>query len=135
MINILILLLLLILASYTDWKKKIVPNEIILIGLGIGFLLNVNNFGFMLVNFFLGAGIFIGLWKLGGFGGGDSKIFLMITLFFESILQTLSLFVLTGIIFVFYNIITRKQEKRLVPFILTALILQIILYILLGTIY
>jgi len=130
-INTLILVFIILIATYTDIKTKEVPNKLIVIGLGIAFLLNINNLIPFTINLIIGITIFYSLWKIGGFGAGDSKIFILVTIFQQNIINTMFLFVLTGIIFISYNMITKTNEKRLLPFILIGLIIQITLYILL----
>ena len=80
-IRIAILLLFLIITSYTDIKERIVPDKLVYAFIAIGLLLNLYEQDFFSIG--LGAAIFIlGLaaYYTGVFGGGDIKAFAGIVL-------------------------------------------------------
>ncbi len=81
------LLLLLLIASITDWRKGIIPNSLILVGAVLGIAEHVIFQGIMsgLMISLVGGAMWFAIgwlfWSIGKFGGGDVKLFAMIATF------------------------------------------------------
>jgi Flp pilus assembly protein protease CpaA len=130
-INDLILLTILFAAAYTDLKTKEVPHILFIIGFGLALILNLNNLFSFTTYLFFSIVLMYTLWKIGGFGGADAKIFILLFVFLQSI-EPLIVFVITGFLFVPYVYLIDSKEKRLIPFVFVAFLIKIILFILLN---
>lgn len=97
----LLVLLFLICSSYTDIKKRIVSNKLVLLFLVIGiiskiieciFLHSFNIFLISIYSFLICFIVLYILWNLGVFSAGDVKVFLVVSIFIPSNLVFLNIF-------------------------------------------
>lgn len=77
--NVVILIVLILLSSYFDSAKKVIPNFLVMPAIIIGLFLSILMSGvegikFSVLGFMTGLGIFIIPFVLGGMGGGDVKL-------------------------------------------------------------
>ena len=85
----LILLVLLLIAVYTDMKKTIISNRLIVAGLLIGFLFRISEKGcmgvfFFLVNISIPVILLYLLFQMHALGAGDIKLFSMLGAFIST---------------------------------------------------
>lgn len=93
--------LFLLIASYSDLKKREISNKLILFFLVYGILYNLifalvfKNYGLLLTllySLLISIIVFITLWKLGVIAGGDTKLFIAISALLPTMQNTLHLF-------------------------------------------
>ncbi|MDD3178394.1 MAG: A24 family peptidase [Candidatus ainarchaeum sp.] len=95
-----IVLFFLIISSYTDFKKRIVLNKVVLFFLILGILFKIlesvlfssfNILLFSILSFIICFIIFYILWSIGVFSAGDVKVFLVISIFIPNNLVFLNI--------------------------------------------
>ena len=112
------LLLLLLVCSYTDLKKRKIYNKVILLGVIIGLVGNIYFQGvsaglpFALKGFFLGIGLLIIPFISGGLGAGDVKLLGVVGIY-KGVEFTFYAFLLSALWGGLFSVIILVKQKRL----------------------
>ena len=110
-LKIIILISLLIAASYTDIKYRKIPNELVIVGTVIGLILIGS-----LKAFFIQIFIFLFLFMLSALhimGAGDIKLWMMITVY-TGFYQSCIIMSVAALLLCFYAFVLSNREARLI---------------------
>lgn len=113
-----LLFAILLVASWFDIKSRIVPNQLVLVGLIAGILINAwvntpGRFSFCFYGFLIGFGIMVVPYALNWLGAGDVKLFAVVGLFLgpEKIIDAAILTAFCGGLLALYYLIKMKTIK------------------------
>ena len=113
-----LLFAILLAASWFDIKARIVPNQLILVGLIAGILMNAwvstpGRFSFGLYGLLIGFGVMVVPYALNWLGAGDVKLFAVVGLFLgsEKIIDAAILTAFCGGLLALYYLIKMKITK------------------------
>jgi leader peptidase (prepilin peptidase)/N-methyltransferase len=116
----------LVVVAFIDLEHYIVPNKLVLFGLGAGvvfyFISRDISYASALLGITAGSGflLFLALVSRGGLGGGDIKLAAVTGLFLGWPLAPLSIFLgccLAGLVGVFLILVKRKKRKDIMPLV------------------
>lgn len=118
-----VLIIILGIITFTDFKRQEIDNEPLLLGLLFAVLFSLAGFNDVsvkssIIGFFLGGGIFA-LLAFWGMGGGDVKLMAVLGYFlgWKNIILVMFLSFAVGVVFsLFYMLVKKKGLKSCIPF-------------------
>lgn len=122
------LLLITLVASYIDVKKRIIPNKLILIGLILGIIFSIFNQGYVYIVVSFLMAVLFALFFEKGIGYGDKKLLSIIPLFLWE--KTPMFFFILSIVYLFYYYYQKTKKVHKLPFapgILLAVIITVVI--------